>query len=221
MDLSREMTIILLIIPLILILTILARNRISGGSEKGLKKAALFTAQIHSNALINYKPFARYEKVLETMAQTFLNKGSKVLIVTTASRSQEYVAKFKEPFSRGDVEIVKITASPRSDRSILKREPGSISEVSVDWLEYLSEVIETIPKKSAVFFEPLSDLILINGFEKTFKFMKKTIDYSTHEGIKVISFLNDEAHEESVRASFEGLFSKIAQLTENEFMAIK
>lgn len=221
MELDQNLILIGIIIISVLILTVLARNRILGSRVQSYKKITSFSVAITTNALITYKPFSKYEKTLETIAESFLDHGTKVLVVSTASRTQRYMTHFKEPFSKGDVDLVKITASPRNDRSILKREAGKVSEVSVDWLEYLSEVIETLPQKSAVFFEPLSDLILINGFEKTFKFLKKTIDYSTHERIKVISFLNNEAHDEAVKASFEGLFSKIADISEEGFRIIK
>ncbi len=72
-----------------------------------------------------------------------------------------------------------------------------------------------------ILFEPLSDLILINGFEKTFKFIKKTVDYCVKEEIKLVAFLNYEAHEESVRAGFEGLFTGISKVSEDAIDIVK
>jgi hypothetical protein len=189
-----------------------------------------FINSISATALIKYKPTSRFETVVQAVVNTYMTKERNVLLVSSATRTGVYAKVFSESIIKGSIKLVKLSASAKTDSFYrietkkTKKKGGvedNIVEISVDWLEYLSEVIENLPKKSAIVFEPLSDIILINGFEKTFKFIKKTIDYCIGEGVEIISFINDEAHEETVKASFEGLFTNIAQIMDDEFKIIK
>jgi hypothetical protein len=178
--------------------------------------------------LIKYRPTSRFEKVVEEVVDYFLTKNRNVLLVSTAPRTQAYAKLFSEDFHKGNLIIVNMSASSRTDSFYLtnqsaKKEElkGRIAEISVDWLEYLSEVIEGLPRTSIVVFEPLSDIVLMNGFDKTFKFTKKTLDYCAGEDIQMISFINDEAHVESVKASFEGLYTNIANISNDKLEIVK
>ncbi|MFQ5800384.1 MAG: hypothetical protein ACE5HH_01525 [Candidatus Hydrothermarchaeales archaeon] len=191
-------------------------------------KAYRFVTSVSGTALIRYKPTSKFEEVVQGVVNAYMTKGQNVLLVSSAARTDIYSKCFSDSVLKGAIKLVKLSASARTDRfyKIGGEEKnveveGKVVEISVDWLEYLSEIIESLPKKSAIIFEPLSDLVLINGFEKTFKFIKKTIDYCVDEGIQMVSFINDEAHEETVRASFEGLFTNIANIVDDEFEIIK
>jgi hypothetical protein len=201
---------------------IIRRNRVQNTTvyESFSKKARGFASTISATGLLRFKATSRYEKTVQEIVSYFLTQGQTVLLVSSAPRSDSYSSVFSEAFQSGAFIIVNISASSRTDRFYLtspgaKKEElaGKVAEISVDWLEYLSEVVEGLPKKSVLVFEPLTDLILMNGFDKTFKFIKKTIDYCVGEKIKMISFINNEAHEESVTASFDGLFTNIAIIT--------
>jgi len=51
--------------------------------------------------------------------------------------------------------------------------------------------------------------------------MKKTIDYCTSEKIELIAFLNKDAHEESIKSSFEGLFNTIGRESGEKIERVK
>ena len=210
-------------------LALIFRGKFRGASLKGLLSGPRgFLDKISATALIRYKATSRFEDVVEEVVNFYQAKGRRVLLISSASRVDIYNKLFSGSIQRGDVMLVKISASQRTDRFYLmqtaekKNEAaGKIAEISVDWLEYLSEIIEGLPRESAVVFEPLSDIILMNGFDKTFKFIKKVIDYCASEGIKTIAFINEEAHEEMAKASFEGLFTNIAKMSNNRLEVVK
>jgi hypothetical protein len=216
---------------LIIVALLLMIRRKSGQKTidyKGISKVRRFASETMATGLVRFKATSRFEKTVQEIVRYFLSQGQTVLLVSSAPRTDSYSNMFTEAFQSGALIIVKISASSRTDRFYLsdpdaKKDEltGKVAEISVDWLEYLSEVIEGLPKKSALVFEPLSDLILMNGFDKTFKFIKKTIDYCVGENITMISFINNEAHEENVTASFEGLFTNIATLEEAELEILK
>jgi hypothetical protein len=123
---------------------------------------------------------------------------------------------------------VKVTASHRTERFYLIKKgsergdlKGRVAEISVEWLEYLSELIEGLPANSTVIFEPLSELVFMVGFEKTYKFIKKTIDYCAEEQVHLIAFINREAHDQGLKASFEGLFTNIGKIFQDGLRIIK
>jgi hypothetical protein len=216
---------------LIIVALLLMIRRKSGQKTidyKGISNVRRFASETMATGLVRFKATSRFEKTVQEIVRYFLSQGQTVLLVSSAPRTDSYSNMFTEAFQSGALIIVKISASSRTDRFYLsdpdaKKDEltGKVAEISVDWLEYLSEVIEGLPKKSALVFEPLSDLILMNGFDKTFKFIKKTIDYCVGENITMISFINNEAHEESITASFEGLFTNIATLEEAELEILK
>jgi hypothetical protein len=192
------------------------------------KKVRTFIDSISSTALVKYKATSRFENVVKSIVYSCLQKQRHVLLVSSAPRIDIYAAEFKEEFEKGLLKLVKISSSTKTDRFYLRtstetedKMKGKVAEISVNWLEYLSEVVEGLPKKSVLIFEPITDLILIIGFEKAFKFIKKTIDYSVNESIPIISFMNAEAHEEKINASFEGLFTNIASISEDSLEIIK
>jgi hypothetical protein len=203
-----------------------AENKRGGYNLSFLTKAG--GLEDSTPALIKYKPTSRFERVVEDVIDYYLTKNRIVLLVSTAPRTQTYAKLFSEDFRKGNLIIVNMSASSRTDSFYLtnqrgKKEElkGKVAEISVDWLEYLSEVIEGLPRESKVVFEPLSDIVLMNGFDKTFKFTKKTLDYCAGENIQMISFINDEAHVESVKASFEGLYTNIANISNDKLETLK
>lgn len=207
---------------IVALIILVRRNRTQNTRESDdfSIKARRFASEAQATGLVRFKATSRYEKTIQEMVGYFLSQKGTVLLVSSAPRSDSYSGMFPEAFQSGALIIVKVSASSRTDRFYLtspgaKNDElvGKVAEISVDWLEYLSEVIEGLPNKSALVFEPLTDLILMNGFDKTFKFIKKTIDYCVSENIKMISFINNEAHEEGITASFEGLFTNIATVT--------
>ena|GEM_PF-5386611 len=197
----------------------------TGGVSKQVQK---FSKSVLTTGLVRYKATSRFETMVQDIVESLLAKGQTVLLVASPPRAGTYQNRFSQQHKNGSLILVKLSASSRTDRFYLtwpgeKSEAlsGRVAEISVDWLEYLSEVIEGLSSGSAVVFEPLTDLILMNGFEKTFKFIKKTIDYCVSRDIKMISFINDEAHDESVKASFEGLFTNIASLGRDGIELVK
>ncbi len=232
MDMALDSTIIFvfgaLLVAALLLFIIRKRAKNTEEFEGFSKKALRFSSETSATGLVRFKATSRYEKTVKEIVSYFLSQGQTVLLVSSAPRTDSYKSIFSEAFQSGALIIVKVSASSRTESFYLtspgaKKDEfaGKVAEISVDWLEYLSEVIEGLPKKSTLVFEPLTDLILMNGFDKTFKFIKKTIDYCVGENITMISFINNDAHEESVTASFEGLFTNIATVDVDELEIVK
>ncbi len=189
--------------------------------------AKRFLDSVSTTSLIKYQPTSRFERVVEGIVDALQSQGQHVLLVSPSTRGSIYAERFGDSIQSGDVTLVKISASGRTDRFYKiegkKEEKGAdrIVEISIDWLEYLSEIIEDLSEKSSVVFEPLTDIILINGFDKTFKFIKKTVDFCVDSNIRLICLINDEAHGETVKAGFEGLFMNIAKIMDDEIQLVK
>lgn len=188
-----------------------------------------FIRGVISTALIEYAPTSRFEEIVGDVVDAYVDLGSKVvLLVSPATRATAYLERLSDHIAGKRIRLVKVSASARTDhfysvdgykdKTDLEE---AMTEISVDWLEYLSEIIEGLDNKSAVVFEPISDILLINGFEKSFKFIKKTIDYCADRGIKVTCFINSEAHTDLIKASFEGLFTNIGRVKDGKLMLLK
>jgi CRISPR/Cas system CMR-associated protein Cmr5 small subunit len=229
---NYDLIVVIGVVVLVGTLTFIARKKRNGvNSTEKLsfsKKPRDLLDNLSSTVLIKYKATGRYEKAVQDVVERNLDKNAKVLLVSSPLRAEGYAKNFKEANQRDDLIIIKLSAGSKTDRFFIthgadkKKDPNDrIMEISVDWLEYLSEVIEDLPTQSTIIFEPLSDIILMNGFEKTFKFMKKSLDYCANAGLQMISFINDEAHEEKVKASFEGLFTNIASVFDDSIEIVK
>jgi hypothetical protein len=229
---NYDLIVVIGVVVLVGTLTFIARKKRDGvNSTEKLsfsKKPRDLLDNLSSTVLIKYKATGRYEKAVQDVVERNLDKNAKVLLVSSPLRAEGYAKNFKEANQRDDLIIIKLSAGSKTDRFFIthgadkKKDPNDrIMEISVDWLEYLSEVIEDLPTQSTIIFEPLSDIILMNGFEKTFKFMKKSLDYCANAGLQMISFINDEAHEEKVKASFEGLFTNIASVFDDSIEIVK
>jgi len=212
----------------VLLVILLSAARLRRGRERLVSLGEGFTESVASTGLIRYTPTSSFEKTVQGAVKALLKEKRRVLLVSTAPRSEAYAEMFQQPFQTGGLLLVRLSASPRTERfyavegsESLGRLKGRMAEISVDWLEYLSEMIEGMPRESALVFEPLSDLVLMNGFEKAYKFLKKTVDHCVTAGIRVIAFINREAHDESVLAGFEGLFTRIADMDAQELRMVK
>jgi len=205
-----------------------ARGASVFGAGGESRRARRFSEEVLATGLVRYKATSRFETIVQDVVDNILSQGRTVLLVASPPRAAAYQNRFSQHHKTGSLILVKLSASSRTDRFYLSSSgekndalAGRVAEISVDWLEYLSEVIEGLSPGSAVVFEPLTDLILMNGFEKTFKFIKKTVDYCVSRDIKMISFINDDAHDESVKASFEGLFTNIASIGRDGIELVK
>ncbi len=184
-------------------------------------KTLEFVRGIISTGLIEYAPTSRFEDIVGEVVEAYVKLGRRmVLLVSPAARAASYLGRFSDLIAAEKIKLVKVSASARTDHFYSvggytdKTElEETMTEISVDWLEYLSEIIEGLDNKSAVVFEPISDILLINGFDKSFKFIKKTVDYCADRGINLTCFINSDAHTDLIKASFEGLFTNIGMVT--------
>jgi len=218
--------ILIILVGIVLIKkSLVNRNFGKGSTDIGSKE---FVDSISSAALILFTPKSKYENTIHSIVDYSLKKNRAVLLVSSAPRTEGFTKKFNNEFNKGNLIVVKISSSQKTDRFYFKNEDakkgnlkGKVAEISVDWLEYLSEIIEGLGGGSVLVFEPLTDLILMKGFDKAFKFMKKTIDLTAEQDVQVISFINDEAHEDNVKAGFEGLFTNIVKITNGKIKILK
>ena len=118
------------------------------------------------SVLFEYSSPDDVRSTVSRMVEEYKKHDMEVFLVSTPERTEEY--------QDLDVETVDMPSDP----------------------EQFKDVLEGMPAGSALIFEPLSNLILTAGFDATFKFVKKTLDYTSGEGLSLACFLNPSAHDE-------------------------
>ena len=76
-------------------------------------------------------------------------------------------------------------------------------------LDQFKPVLEEMPAGSVLIFEPLSNLIVTSGFDPAHKFVKKTLDYMTGEGLTLACFVNPSAHDEKEVETLRKLLNSV------------
>jgi hypothetical protein len=152
------------------------------------------------SSLIEYASAAKVEKVVTDIVEEHLRSDRDVFLVSSPPEIKKYRERFGER-----IRVINLSAEP----SRLTGEE-EIMEVSMTNLEHFKPIFEEMPAGSVLIFEPLSNLIFNLGVEPSFKFISKTMDYFSREGLSLICLLNVEGHDDKTIASFRDLFTNIA-----------
>ncbi len=150
------------------------------GEEKEKPREEVSLSEILADSILfEYSSPDDVRSTVSRMVEEYKKHDMEVFLVSTPERTEEY--------QDLDVETVDMPSDP----------------------EQFKDVLEGMPAGSALIFEPLSNLILTAGFDATFKFVKKTLDYMAGEGLSLTCFLNPSAHDEKAVEKLGGLLKSV------------
>jgi len=153
--------------------------------------------------LLEFDPASHYEKVIqdfvtEALANVeptfiFTRRGSGIHSFLSAQKAVKFLCLTQQvtvprEFSENEMLL------PSNDTSLM--------------LAALDQTLKAHPDdKISMVFDSLSDLVLSFGFEKTYNFVKYSMDMLSSPRITVLFLLNQTAHDPQVSSSLRGLFS--------------
>jgi len=188
------------------------------------------------SALIEYAPVHNYEAATARIVSAFLDLGRKVVLVTQAPRARMYLSGFKGHVEKGQLKVINLTAeNPLARPRMFMVATGAVAEkgggleeellsVSINNLEYLTEITQEMEERSVLIFEALTGLILALGSERreaVYKFFSSIVEDMSAGERTLIAFLNREAHEREVVSAYEGLFINLLKIEGESFIKVK
>ncbi|RMF91184.1 MAG: hypothetical protein D6733_01865 [Methanobacteriota archaeon] len=197
---------------------------------------AEFQRTLGRSAIIEYLPTDTYEKATITAVANYLSSGKNVVLVSQAPRAGLYHEKLQYFIEKELVKIVEITAeSPLAKPHMFKVATGGgaaqeeedvkkVIRVSINNLEYLTEIAEQMPEGSVLIFEALTNIILSLGKERkeaVYKFFSGIVEEMSAKDRTLVAFLNRGAHEASLISAYEGLFVTILQIEGETLVTLK
>jgi hypothetical protein len=195
-----------------------------------------FYKKFGRSALIEFTPTNRYENVTIATVHNFLEAGKNVVLLTHAPRSRMYLEGFHSFVKSGRLKVVNLTTENPLARPQMfrvagppdEKEPSSIETdlalVSINNLEFLTEITEEMTAGSVLLFEALTGLILALGKEKkesVYKFFSTLIEEMSEKERIMVAFLNINAHEKEIVSAYEGLFMKIFKIENGHIISLK
>jgi hypothetical protein len=202
--------------------------------EPGFAKE--FYREFGRSALIEYTPTNQYENATMATVSNFLNSGKKVVLLTQAPRAMMYLEGFSTHVKNKKLKVVNITTENPLARPQMfrvgtvadEKEPAEIEsdliQVSVNNLEYVSEITEQMEESSVLIFEALTGIILALGKAKkeaVYKFFSTIVEEMSARDRVLVAFLNSGAHENEIVSAYEGLFVKIFKIDNNSLVSLK
>jgi hypothetical protein len=197
---------------------------------------AEFQRVLGRSALIEYIPSDNYEDATITAVVNYLSSGKNVVLISQAPRAGMYYEKLEYFIEKEVVKVVDITTESPLARPQMFRvasgggeamhadEKKGLINVSINNLEYLTEITDQMPEGSVLIFEALTGIILSFGSERKeaiYKFFSGIVEGMSAKDRTLVVFLNRGAHEmETVRA-YEGLFITILKIEGEGLVTIK
>jgi hypothetical protein len=167
--------------------------------------------------LLEFDPSSPYEAAVRDFAQEHLASGGQVLAFTSKASS---ISKTLEGSDGIRLFIMSESASPagsdpdKRETLIVHNDPDLV-------LNSLGQSIKANPHlMKAVIFDNLSNMILLLGMEKTYKFAKRANEILFDSGASSLFLLISGAHEDRARTAIESIFRRII-LFDREGMKLK
>lgn len=172
--------------------------------EKVPQEAVSLSEMLTGSALFEYSSPENVHAMVSQMAQEYQKHDRDVFLVSTPERAEEY----KKDLG---VEITIIDLIPPETGADDEEKEGPPSILMSD-LDQFKNVLENMPAGSVLIFEPLSKLILTLGFGPAFKFVSKTLDYMSGEGLSLACLLNPSAHDKKEVEKLRSLLKSVARI---------
>jgi hypothetical protein len=168
------------------------------------------------SALIEYTSDARLSEVVASIVREHIANERDVFLVSMQPRTAEYRREFAKLIGEGRVRVINLATKgspPKSD--------SGIEEVPIANLEYFNAVFEEMPAGALFIFEPLSSVVLTLGAEHAYRFISRTAEHLSNEGLFFICFINKEMHSAKEVSSFRELFMNVAEIKDGRIRRVR
>ncbi len=166
-----------------------------------------YSKLLGESALIEFTSTGEVEDVLMKIIEDYLDKKRDVVLVSAPPRTAVYKMDLKNEISEGKVRVINLVTSGH-----VSGDYDELTEIPMTNLEYFKTVFERMPAGSTMIFEPLSNLILNTNTDLAYKFISKTVDNLSNEGLCFVCLLNVEGHEEKEIGRFRNLFMNLLHI---------
>jgi hypothetical protein len=158
--------------------------------------------------LLEIDPSLDYQKTLFDFVTELQHNDEKVFIFTSASSPLH----IEFPSNRNRKFYLMASESSQPTKTKKRETYLPATDLSV-----LLNTFSKIPKRSKkivnIVFDNLSDTILMNGFEKTYRFLRWLLEMPSLSKATVVFIFNPSAHETKILASIRSLFRTRLALT--------
>jgi hypothetical protein len=138
------------------------------------------------------------------------------VLVSTQPRTAMYKEKIGDLMDIGAMKFIEISSTSKS----VTNEDGII-KLPADEIEKFFELTSKLPEGCAIIFEPMTQLILKDGEQKTYDFMSEMVERYSDNELLLVGLINKEAHDAQTISRFEGLFLNLAEEKDARIRVIK
>ncbi|WP_406656702.1 DUF3795 domain-containing protein [Methanolobus sp. ZRKC2] len=186
-------------------------------SEPGTLTEFEHTANMFKRStLLEYTPHARYEDAVIEICLRLYGEMVNTVLVSTQPRTSLYKEKLGDLIDVGAMKFIEISGTAKS----LSEENGII-KLPVNELDKFFDLTSKLPTGCAVIFEPVTQLIVSEGEEKTYEFVSGMAEKFDSNELILIGLMNTTAHEERTVSRFEGLFLNLAEMASSRIRIVK
>jgi len=167
--------------------------------------------------LLEFDPASHFERVIQDfVTEALANIESTFVFTRRGSIIHSFLGAQKA------VKFLCLTQQVNVPRQLSENETLVPSNDQSLMLAVLDQTLKTHPDdKVSMVFDSLSDLVLSFGFEKTYNFVKYSIEILSSPRITALFLLNQTAHDLNVSSSLRGLFSHQIIIGKDGIHAIK
>jgi len=159
---------------------------------------------VGKNILLEFDPTSDYERVIEDFVDEALANAESVAVFTSKGSAVHSALS-----NRGDVKFLILTQSistPQANTS--KNEILLPANNSSLLLDALNKVLKAYPEKNSnIVFDNLSSLVLLNGFEESYGFLRYALELLSLENGTSLFLFDPRAHDVTVASAFRSLFN--------------
>jgi hypothetical protein len=192
---------------------------ITGGQEHAFSKTfGLNHRQMMGRRiLLEFDPASHYEKVIRDFATEALAHLEPIVIFTR--RGSAIHSSLHEQKA---VKFFCLTQQVSAPKEFSENEMLLPSNDTSLMLDVFDKTLKAHPQGVInVVFDSLSDLVLSVGFEKTYRFMRYSVEILASPRNTVLFLLNQNAHDPKVASGLRGLFSDQVSFGEEGIRTVK
>jgi hypothetical protein len=168
------------------------------------------------STLLEYTPKTRYEDSVIEICLRLYGEMVNTVLVSTQPRTAMYKEKIGDLMDIGAMKFIEISSTSKS----VANEDGII-KLPADEIEKFFELTSKLPEGCAIIFEPMTQLILKDGEQKTYDFMSEMVERYSDNELLLVGLINKEAHDAQTISRFEGLFLNLAEEKDARIRVIK
>jgi hypothetical protein len=168
------------------------------------------------STLLEYTPKTRYEDSVIEICLRLYGEMVNTVLVSTQPRTAMYKEKIGDLMDIGAMKFIEISSTSKS----VTNEDGII-KLPADEIEKFFELTSKLPEGCAIIFEPMTQLILKDGEQKTYDFMSEMVERYSDNELLLVGLINKEAHDAQTISRFEGLFLNLAEEKDARIRVIK